>query len=228
LANNELIATAAPTLEALLSVLYEESSTRLPFPDEKSVYEEFRAISPNGDLHHKLTDYIQKQLQSLEETKFTNGDIRVLQRSLFFERKLGLRHDELDKVLGVVTACLPSGISIKPCSDPVWTRIVDVVRGLLRTGYSTHELPSDITVAKAAAALARQGFKIEVASGELVLMPDELKRATKLVQKCLDELGFLTSSDMIFGFMTKLGMFQGGNIYQRTYIVMRNESRLSR
>jgi hypothetical protein len=208
---NELTtAVPKPTPDAMLSALYEESSARLPFSEEKLVYEEFRAININGDLRRNLTQYIQEQLQSSEETRFSNQDIRNLRRGLFFEKQLGLRNDELNKVLAIVTACLPSGISIKPLSDPVWIKIVDVARGLLRTGYPTSEIPGDIAVAEAAVSLSRRGFMIEVANGELALTHDALLRATSLVQKDLDELGFWTSSAMIFHLMRQFGLFHGG------------------
>lgn len=188
----------------------ERSSARLPFPDERAVFEEFREINPTGDLRNALTTLLKSVLTSTSETDFTNRDVRIVERSLFFESVIGAVDDLYSPVLRAISSCLQYGVPIRTFEDPAWERVIDAARGLVKTGYILEALPGDRAIAKAARGLAQRGFAVTVSGGELHLSSAHLQKATAEIQKNLDEAGQFAALTSLFAMLRAAGQYEGG------------------
>src|SRR6266404_6533513 len=158
--------------------LCERSHARLPFPDEQSVFEEFRRINPTGDLRKTLTDFLKSALTSDTETGFRNGEIRLVERSFFLESAITATDELWSPVLRAISSCLQNGVPIRPFADPAWERAIDVARGLVKTGYRLEALPGDRAIAKSARSVTQRGFAVTISGGEMYLPSEALEKAT--------------------------------------------------
>jgi len=204
--------------------LCQRSAARLPFADERSVFEEFRELNKSGNLRNSLTGFIQSALCSPDEPRFTNRDIRIVGRSLFLASVIDGLPDRWGAVLRVISACLQNGVPIRPFEDTVWDRAIDVARGLVKTGYSFEAVPGDRAIAKAARKLAERGFVPTVSTGEMYLSQEDMANVTLEIQKNLDAAGQMAVFGVLFQMLRANGQYEGG-VYlpARTYSLNERE-----
>ena len=179
--------------EQRFRALCEQSKNRYAVADVN------RLLPPGtGSAITRLSDELTSLLKGEPATGFDTHDLRRIGLTFSLEQAIGAPTEEWAVVIRAIASCLSAGTRLPDLRNPVWSRIVDLGRGLVDANLYDHPDQRTMAVAAAGARLVERGFPLEAQSGEFRFLDDAEIQATREIQTALDRLGQINVLRTIF------------------------------
>ena len=173
--------------------LCQESKARYAAPDVSQLLPSGIGL-PTRRLSAELTDMLERE----SRTDFDTHDLRWIGTALTLEHAIGEPGGEWAVVVRAIASCLPAGTRLPDLGNPIWSRIVDLGRGLVGARLFDSPDPRTTAVATAGARLAARGFRLAAQGDAYQFVGDAVIRATSEIQSALDRLGQVNVLRAIF------------------------------
>ena len=205
--------------------LCEESLRRLPLLNEGTLNVSLPQTGRVGPLYDLLGEELKALLRSDQFTGFDTHDLRRAGATFTLELAIGESDREWDAVVDAILFYLPAGAQLPLFDAPVWSRVVDLARGIVVAGV--YRLPDQRVTAVAAAGekIQAQGYALTVVDSAYRFSESGLERATEKIQAVFARLGQVDVLSQLFRILREgntygFGMYLPG----RTYDIQRSEA----
>ena len=178
--------------------LCEQSKRRFPIPDVTELLPAGIGLPTT-----RLGDELSKELGRESPTDFDTHDLRRVGSTFTLEHAIGEPSEEWAVVIRAIASCLSAGTRLPDLGNPVWSRIVDLGRGLVEAKAFDLSDPRTTAVAAAGARLVAQGFGLAARGGSYRFGGGAATRATREIQSGLDQLGQVNVLRAIFECLRK-------------------------
>lgn len=194
----------------LLLDRFDQSAARIRFADADAVVDHYM------DPEHPIfpADAMGKRLRALlkgsDAKRFSTHEVREAVGARVIGAALGGSRawaDELHHLAGY----FGGGTALLPPTEGAWGDAADLARALFTLkGHAITEehfrWPRELATAEAAARLQREGVAVAMAGPKLVVPSAELEKATGLIQRRLDRLGFADVITNLLHLMRETGL----------------------
>ena len=169
--------------------LCEESLHRLPLLNEATLEVSLPETGRIGPLYDLLGDELKTILSLDQSREFDTNDLRRAGGNFALERAIGESDQDWDAVVDAIFCYLGARTQLPLFDAPVWSRAIDLARGIVVAGG--YQLPDQRLDAVAAAGkrLKAQGYALTVVDGAYRFAEGDLERATEKIRAAFARLG---------------------------------------
>ena len=173
--------------------LCEESEARITVADMAHLLPSGIGL-PTKRLNDELTSLLERECA----TDFDKHDLRRIETTFRLDHAIGKPGGEWAVVVRAIASCLPAGKRLPDLDNPVWSKIIDLGRGLVEAKLFDSPDQRTTAVAAAGARLTKCGFRLATQGSSYEFVGDSGIRATREIQTALDRLGQVNVLRAIF------------------------------
>ena len=172
-----------------LRTLCEESLHRLPRPDKDALGVSSPETGRVGPLSYLVGEELKTLLISDQFTGFDTHDLR--REGVHFALGQAIRESdrEWDAVVDAILFYLPARTQLPLLDAPIWSRAIDLARGLVADGVYRPPNQRVTAVADAGKRLKAQGYALTVGDGAYRFAEGDLERAAEKIKAAFGRLG---------------------------------------
>ena len=208
---------------------FDRSAARLPFADREHVVAHY--IDPAMPVFpsRQMSERLREILASDDLARFTTHDLRKAVAGQLIGDALGEPGTWASEIHGIA-GHFGSGRGLLPPTDDAWDEAADFGRALfILNGPVIEEeklrWPRELATAAAARRLRARGVEVTMTGADLMVTDEQFERATAMLQRLLDQLGFVDAAGNLLRVMRGRGLcIDGIYIGGRRPDVMRTES----
>ena len=205
--------------------LCEESLHRLPLLNETTLAVSLPETGKIGPLYDLLGEELKTLLSLDQSPEFDTHDLRRAGANFALERAVGESDQDWDAVVDAILFYLEAGTQLPLLNAPIWSRVIDLARGIVDAGVFRSPNHRVDAVAAAGKRLKAQGYALTVVDGAYRFAEGDLEQATEKIRAVFARLGQVDVLSQLFHILRE-GNTYGFGMYLpvRKYHPQRSEA----